>query len=162
MNKLTVKVPGWTTMRSDGSIKSRKDTNIRRLFTNTGIPGYFTLAQEIPPSLLDQPIPELDYMFEFQTTPALRSDIQNKKVYLPSVDQVLWAIGFMSIELENAIGSGAIRFMHKPFRAHLCPFRGAEPWRQIVVRRVNCGYAVETVCVTDKFCVPIYAYLSTN
>ena len=160
MDKLTVKVPGWTTMGSDGSIKKREDTSIRRLFTNTGIPGYFTVAQEIPPSLLDQPVPELDYMFELQSKPAPRIDIQTGKVYLPSIDQVLWAIGFMSMELGNAIGSGAIRFMHKPFRAHLCPFHGSEPWRQIVVSRIDCGYKIGTVCVADTLRRSAYGYLS--
>jgi hypothetical protein len=150
------------TMGSDGSIKRREDTSIRRLFTNTGIPGYFTLAQEITPSLLDQPVPELDYMFEIQTEPASRIDIQTRKVYLPSIDQVLWAIGFMSVELENAIGSGAIRFMHKPFRAHLCPFHGSEPWRQVVVRRIDCGYKIETICVADRLHKSIYGYLSVR
>jgi len=162
MDKLTVRVPGWTTMRSDGSIKRREDADIRTLFTNTGSPGYFTLAQEIPPTLLDSPVPELDYILEFHLELIPRIDLQNGKTRLPSVDQVLWAVGFMSVELENVIGAGAIRFFHKPFRAHLCPFHGAEPWRQVVVRRTGRGYAVETVCVADPIRDELCGYLSAS
>jgi len=162
MEKLTVRVPGWPTMRSDGSIKKREDTNIRTLFTNTGIPGYFTLAQEISPVLLSSPVPELDYALEVYLEPVSRIDIKTGKVGLPSIDQVLWAVGFMSVELENVIGGGAIRFMHKPFRAYHCAFQGAVAWRQIVVRRFGDGYAVQTVCVTDHVHDVIFGYLSAS
>jgi len=162
MDKLNVRVPGWTTMRSDGSIKKREDAIIRPLFTNTGIPGYFTLAQEIPPALLDSPVPELDYTLEFYLEPVSRIDIQTEKVRLPSVYQVLWAVGYMTVELERVIGKGVVRFIHKPFRAYLCPWHGAEPWRQIVVRRTGRGYTVETVCVTDLVQDARYGYLSAN
>ena len=159
MDKLTVRVPGWPTMRSDGSIKKREDADIRTLFTNTGIPGYFTLAQEIPPALLDSFVPAWDYVLEFHLEPVPRIDLRIGKVQLPSIDQVLWAVGFMSVELENVIGGGAIRFFHKPFRAHHCPWLGAKPWRQVVVRRADLGYTVETVCVTDPVHNELCGYL---
>ena len=162
MDKLTVRVPGWTTMRSDGSIERREDTSIRRFFTSTGISGYFMLAQEIPPVLLDSSVPELDYVLEFYLDPVTRIDLQTRKVRLPSIYQVLWAVGFMNMGLVNIISGGAVRFFHKPFRAHQCRFPGAEPWRQIVVRRAGCGYAVETVCVTDPVHNEFCGYLSAS
>lgn len=162
MDTLTVRVPGWTTMRSDGSIKKREDADIRTLFTNTGAPGYFTLAQEIPPAILDSPVPYFDYTLQFQLERASRIDIKTGKIRLPSVDQVLWAVGFMSVELTRVIGSGALRFIHKPFRAYHCPWHGAVPWRQIVVRRAGSGYTVETVCVTEPVCDALYGYLSAR
>ena len=162
MDRLTVKIPGWTSMRSDGSIKKREDADIRSLFANTFFPDYFKLAQEIPPTLLDSPVPELDYFLEFHLKPVSRVDIRTGKVKLLSADQVLWAVGFMSVELANVIGGGAIRFMHQPFRAHLCPFHGAESMRQIVVRRAGCGYTVETVSVTDQVRDALCGYLSTS
>ncbi|MCX6717373.1 MAG: hypothetical protein NTU76_01695 [Candidatus Taylorbacteria bacterium] len=162
MDRLTVKIPGWTTMRSDGSIKRREDAIIRPLFTNTGIPGYFTLAQEIPPELLDATVPELDYVLEFRLKPAQRIEVRTGKVRIPTVDQVLWAVGFMSEELTNVIGGGAIRFMHQPLRAYHCPFHGAEPWRQIIVRRAGGGYTVETVCVTQPVHDTLCGYLSAS
>ncbi len=126
-----------------------QNTRIRQLFENTGVPGYFTITTEIPPELMDSPPPERDYYLVFYNE-VPREKLRRHNLRCPTILETLWALGFMNIELAKEIIQKRTRFMHEPFRAHMCPWRGSEPWRQILVRRNERGYAVETVCVKDQ------------
>ena len=132
---------------------------IRTLFANTGIPGYFLLATEIPPSILDLGIPDHDYHLVFNDRVLSQQQMVEAYLSYPSVQQVLWAVGYMSMEFQAVVSEGPVRFMHHPFRAHLCPWKSGQAWRQICLRRVEEGYLVGTVAVNQPYLCSYYCYL---
>ena len=140
----------------------RCDVKIRPLFENTGIPNYFLLAQDIPPRLLDAEMPQRNYRLFLSDEKATRLDLQTRTLLLPSIEQVLWAVGYMSMEMANTIAENPIRFMHHPFRAHMCPFRGSTAWRQICVKQVDAHYCIETLGVTEPAKDALLGYVLAN
>lgn len=139
-----IKIPAYQTLR----FKEK----IRPLFENTGIPNYFLAAADIPSQLMDMDMPENDYWLLLEDAKVSRIDVQRRKILFPSVQQVLWAVGWMNIELANAVAERPIRFLHKPFRAHMCPWkRNKDVWRQLCIKLVDGHYSLETVCVQDPF-----------
>jgi hypothetical protein len=126
-----------------------RGTKIRPLFENTGVPGYFSMTMDIPPHFLDMEMPQRDYALMFYDVKVPRIDLQCGNVQLPTVEQVLWAIGWASVELMNVVSEKPIRFLHPPFRAHNCSWWHRNAWRQIVVSRHKEGYSVETVGVAQ-------------
>ena len=153
MEKVVVKVP------AGDSFRDVPRETIRPLFEGTGIPGYFTIAMDIPPAMFDMEMPDKDYHFVFYEEKAPRAHLQQRKVHVPTVQQVLWAVGFANTELARVICKRPVRFAHQPFRAHKCPWKGGEPWRQIIVSRSKHGYSVETVSVTLHSPGSFWAYL---
>ncbi|MEO8065922.1 MAG: hypothetical protein ABI643_03685 [Candidatus Doudnabacteria bacterium] len=121
------------------------DATIRPLFENVGIPGYFNIAAEIPPELMDAPVPESDYMLTFYDKPHTKA---YRAFRHPTVEETLWAVGWMSCELAGKICERPMRFLHRPFRVRYGRRRDPEAWRQIVVKRSGAGYAVETVAAS--------------
>ena len=129
------------------------------MFEGTGIPGYFLIASELLLLLCTKEIPERDYRLVLYDERAPREDLHRGIVAVPSLLQVLWAIGFANTELTNAVCEKPIRFAHRPFRVNPS-WRGKSPLRQIAMSRNAVGYTAETVCVTDKSHGFFWAYLS--
>jgi len=113
------------------------------------LPDYFSISEDIPPSLFDLEISTDHYYFVFKDEKVCRFDLQRRKYCLPSIQEVLWAVGFMSVELASVISEKPVRFMHSPFHAHNSQSKGSETWRQIIVSRKGAGYSLETVGVGD-------------
>jgi hypothetical protein len=141
------------------NLQNTKGLSIRTLFQNTGIPGYFSMTMDIPPCILDMEMPEEDYFLVFRDEKVPRDELKCGIVRIPSVQQVLWAIGWANMEMTHVICEKPIRFAHHPFRVHQCPWPGSDPWRQIVVSQSATGYSVETVCVKDDSQGVFWAYL---
>lgn len=121
---------------------------IRSLFDDVGIPGYFTMAPEIPNGLFDEPVPERAYsLFLCDKVPRdflIRNDLRH-----PSPSESLWAIGCMNALLAEAICQSdvPVRFLHTGFRSekhHYHMFPNAT-LRQLVVRRSQNGFEIGTV-----------------
>ena len=105
---------------------------------------YFGIATNIWSVFFDKII------FEYAASEIPRRELKRREILFPTLQQVLWAIGFMNCELAGVIGERPIKFLHKPFRDNECLSSGSEAWRQIYIRRgEKVYYSLETVCVTD-------------
>lgn len=138
-----VKVPAGQTM------PDIRGELIRPLF-DAGIPGYFSLTTDIPPQFLEMEMPTEDYALFLCDKMVPRIDLRSREVQIPSVQQVLWAIGWGGTNFTKFLREKPVRFLHQPFRAYKCPWRGEEAWRQIIVSPKGIGFSVETVCVAAK------------
>ena len=141
------------------SFQNSTHSLIRPLFENTGVPNYFSITPDIPPQVFDMEMPERDYTLAFRDERASRAELRSGVVHIPSLQQVLFAVGFMSVEMEAVIRDKPVRFVHPPFRVHKCPWKGSKPWRQILVSYRGGCYFVGTVCVADDFDGSFFAYV---
>jgi hypothetical protein len=126
---------------------------IRTLFESTGAPGYFMIATEIlAHPAYELSAPEPDFSLFITDTKVLRSDIKKRRFQYPSLQQVLWAVGFASVELMNVVCEKPIRFLHPPFHVPHCGLKTSDMWRQVCISRseqAGTGYYVGTVGVTE-------------
>lgn len=122
---------------------SRNET-IAPLFRNVGIPGYFSITNEIPPDFMEGGVPQRDYMLTVHEQ-VPRNYLRWGHLRRPSISEVLWAVGFMNSQLSGVASQLPVRFMHEPFRAYNCWKGHPEIWRQILVRRSGKGFAIETI-----------------
>lgn len=148
-----VKIP------AGGTMSEMRSEPIRPLFEKISVPGYFSMAMEIPPHLFDMGMPTEDYCLAFSNEKLPRVFMHHGKLRFPSIRQVLWAVGFMNIELGVVIGEKPVRFIHQSFRAHECPWKGHDAWRQILVSRHGIGYSISTVCAASKSQDVLFGYL---
>lgn len=142
MRKILVKVPAGQKIGIRGGL-------IRPIF-DVGIPGYFSLTMDIPPQFFEMEIPAEDYSIILCDERIPRINLLCGEIHVPSIQQVLWAIGWNGTNLTKFIYERPVRFLHQPFRSHKCPWEGREAWRQIIVSRKGCGFSIETVCVADR------------
>jgi hypothetical protein len=126
---------------------------IRKLFENTGAPGYFMIATEIlAHPAYELSAPDMDFSLFITDTKVPRSDIKERKFQHPSLQQVLWAVGFASMELMNVVCEKPIRFLHPPFHVPHCGLKHSTMWRQVCISRskkAGVGYYVGTVGVSE-------------
>jgi hypothetical protein len=115
---------------------------VRDLVYNTGIPGYFLVATEIPEDLWKSEAPPRDYSLTFYKEVPKQF---LRAIRLPTAQEALWAIGYMSVPLSVKICETPLRFLHRPFLGFKCPPERPDSWRQIVVKREGVGYSIVTV-----------------
>jgi hypothetical protein len=123
------------------------EATIRPLF-NVGIPGYFTLASEIPSVLFDQNVPVHDYRLVVSRE-VPRVYLRTRQLRPPTIAETLWVLGFMNMGLSAVVSRYAVRFIHEPFCLSMRTPTYPEFLRQIVAKRSGRGFALETVAVNS-------------
>ena len=149
-------------MRQIVKVPGRHNRIIRPLFANTGLAGYFFIAAEIPQEFFDQEITRENYSLFISDERVSQDYLDRGQVILPSIAQVLWAVGFAGVELMGIISEKPVQFIHPPFRIPCNNSEDDNVWRQIQVSRAerkDRGFIVGTVCAHEESAGSLFAYL---
>ncbi|HYF05731.1 MAG TPA: hypothetical protein VEA59_06200 [Patescibacteria group bacterium] len=126
-----------------------KETIIRSQFEKAGVPDFWVIAPEIDRALLDRTAPAENFMLViYDEVPQFA--LTFGKVRQPTLEEVLWATGFMNTSLATQVGKSPIRFQHQPL-IPLGTWQGSDYFRQIVVKRAGKGYTLETVAANKPY-----------